>query len=76
MLVLINNIYPRAEIVHLSILIEKLFNETEAIEILVNNGSINNTHNWGWSNGYNIGEKYPPQFDAEHMSHLKGHFVS
>ena len=35
----------RAEIVHLNKLIENLFNETEAIENLVNNGSVDNTYN-------------------------------
>lgn len=43
-----------------------MFNESEAIENLVDNGIINNTCNWGCSNSYLTGEKYSPRFDADH----------
>ena len=48
------------ENVTLNILIEKLFNESEAIENLVNNGTIDNTYNWGWSNGYSTTKDSSP----------------
>lgn len=53
------------EIVCLNRLIEKLFNESEAIENIVNNRTVDNTYNWGWSNGYSTIENSPPRFDVE-----------
>lgn len=53
------------EIVHLNLLIEKLFNETEAIENLVNNENVDNTFNWGWSNGYPTATDSSPRFTPE-----------
>lgn len=43
-----------------------MFKESEAIENLVNNGSVDNFYNLGWSDCYSAGEKSPPRFDADH----------
>ena len=57
----------RKEIAHLTPIITKLFNESEAIENLVNNGTVDNTYNWGWSNGYSTDENSPHRFDANRL---------
>lgn len=56
-----------SKIVCLNILIEKVFNENEAIENLVSNGSIENTYKWRWSNDYLPGEKSPLRFNVNHL---------
>ena len=53
------------EIVFLNLLIEKLFNESEAIENLVNNGTVNNTYTWGWSNEYSTDETSSPRINVD-----------
>ena len=57
----------QSEIVCLNLLIEKLFNESEAIENLVNNGTVDNTYNWGWSNGYPTAKDSSPRFNKDRL---------
>ena len=51
----------------MNLLIEKLFNESEAIENLVNNGTIDNTYNWGWSNGFPTTKDSSPRFNQDRL---------
>ena len=44
-----------------------MFNESEAIENLVNNGTVDNTYNWGWSNGYPTVEDSSPRFNKDRL---------
>ena len=44
-----------------------LFNESEAIENLVNNGTVDNTYNWGWSIGYSTAKDSSPRFNKDHL---------